>query len=179
MIPKVTTQRREYVPIGWIEPPVIPSDLVFVLEGASLTDFALLTSAMHMAWLRCVGGRLASSYRYSIGVVYNTFPTPPPRADLAGLEPLAKSLIDVRSRFESATLSDLYNPESMPTTLRRAHQRLDRAVDRAYRTARFNSERDRIEHLFMRYEELRRPLSPKPSNPNRRSRRRMTRIQSS
>ena len=74
VLPKVSSERREYVPIGWLEPPTIPSDLVFVLENATLADFALLTSAMHMAWLRHIGGRLKSDYRYSIGVVYNTFP---------------------------------------------------------------------------------------------------------
>lgn len=76
VIPKVSSERREYVPIGWLVPPTVPSDLVFVLEEATLADFALLTSAMHMAWLRHVGGRLESRYRYSIGLVYNTFPTP-------------------------------------------------------------------------------------------------------
>ena len=74
VIPEVSSERREYVPIGWLEPPVIPSNLVRVLEHASLVDFALLTSAIHMAWLRHVGGRLKSDYRYSIGLVYNTFP---------------------------------------------------------------------------------------------------------
>ena len=79
VIPEVSSERREYVPIGWLEPPVIPSNLVRVLENATLADFALLTSAMHMAWLRHVGGRLESRYRYSIGLVYNTFPPPPKR----------------------------------------------------------------------------------------------------
>ena len=77
VIPEVSSERREYVPIGWLEPPTIPSNLVRVLENATLADFALLTSAMHMAWLRHVGGRLESRYRYSIGLVYNTFPMPP------------------------------------------------------------------------------------------------------
>ena len=83
VVPEVSSERREYVPIGWLEPPVIPSNLVRVLENATLADFALLTSAMHMAWLRHVGGRLKSDYRYSIGLVYNTFPTPP-----AGAKPI-------------------------------------------------------------------------------------------
>ncbi len=76
VIPKVSSERREYVPIGWLEPPVIPSDLVFVIENASKSLFALLTSSMHMAWLRHIGGRLESRYRYSIGLVYNTFLSP-------------------------------------------------------------------------------------------------------
>ena len=74
VVPKVSSEQREYVPIGWLEPPTIPSDLVFAFQNATLSDFALLTSAMHMAWLRHVGGRLKSDYRYSIGLVYNTFP---------------------------------------------------------------------------------------------------------
>ena len=77
VVPKVSSERREYVPIGWLEPPTVPSDLVFVLQGATKPLFALLTSAMHMAWLRQIGGRLKSDYRYSIGSVYNTFPPPP------------------------------------------------------------------------------------------------------
>lgn len=92
VIPKVSSERREYVPVGWLEPPTIPSDLVFILQEATLTDFALLTSAMHMAWLRHIGGRLKSDYRYSIGLVYNTFPTPPSfisgNRNLSRLEPL-------------------------------------------------------------------------------------------
>ena len=77
VIPEVSSERREYAPIGWLEPPVIPSNLVRILVNATLADFALLTSAMHMAWLRHIGGRLKSDYRYSIGLVYNTFPMPP------------------------------------------------------------------------------------------------------
>ena len=79
VVPKVSSERREYVPIGWLEPPTIPSDLVFVLNDATKSLFALLTSAMHVSWLRYIGGRLKSDYRYSIGLVYNTFPHPRPR----------------------------------------------------------------------------------------------------
>ncbi len=158
VIPKVSSERREYVPVGWLEPPTIPSDLVFVLQNASLADFALLTSAMHMAWLRHVGGRLESRYRYSIGLVYNTFPTPPEGADLPKLEPLAQAVLDARAAHLGATLADLYDPDLMPPNLRRAHQALDRAVDRLYRPGGFASERERVEHLFMLYEKMRAPL---------------------
>jgi len=78
VIPRVSSGTREYAPIGWLEPPIIPSDATLVLKGAYLWDFALLTSAMHMTWLRAVGGRLGNGYRYSIGMIYNTFPLPPP-----------------------------------------------------------------------------------------------------
>ena len=108
VIPKVSSERREYVPVGWLKPPTVPSDLVFVLQDASLVDFALLTSAMHMAWLRHIGGRLESRYRYSIGLVYNTFPTPPEGADMSKLAPLAQAVLDARADHPNATLADLY-----------------------------------------------------------------------
>ena len=158
VIPKVSSERRDHVPIGWLEPPVIPSDLVFVLQNATLADFALLTSAMHMAWLRHIGGRLESRYRYSIGLVYNTFPWPPQDADRSKLEPLAQAVLDARAAHPGATLADLYDPLTMPPNLRKAHQALDRAVDRLYRRAGFASERERVEHLLMMYEGMRRPL---------------------
>ena len=167
-VPKVSSERREYVPTGWLEPPTIPSDLVFVLQNATLVDFALLTSAMHMAWLRHVGGRLESRYRYSIGLVYNTFPVPPKDADLSKLEPLAQAVLDARAANPVATLADLYDPDLMPPNLRRAHQALDRAVDRLYRRSGFSSERERVEHLFMLYEKSRSPLVSRPSARRRR-----------
>ncbi|MCY3875769.1 MAG: hypothetical protein OXF88_15965 [Rhodobacteraceae bacterium] len=158
VVPKVSSERREYVPTGWLEPPIIPSDLVFVLQDATYADFALLTSSMHMAWLRHIGGRLESRYRYSIGLVYNTFPMPPKGADLLKLEPLAQAVLDSRTAHPDATLADLYDPDLMPPNLRRAHQALDRAVDQLYRRTGFASERERVEHLFMLYERMRAPL---------------------
>ena len=158
VVPEVSSERRDYVPIGWLEPPVVPSNLVRVLENATLTDFALLTSSMHMAWLRHVGGRLKSDYRYSIGLVYNTFPLPDEGADLQSLNPLAQAVLDARAAHPDATLADLYDPDLMPLNLRKAHQALDRAVDRLYRPKRFASERERVEHLFVLYERMCAPL---------------------
>ena len=158
VIPQVSSERREYVPIGWIEPPAIPSDKLRLLPNATLTDFAILTSAMHMAWMRTVTGRLESRYMYSVGVVYNTFPAPPAGADRAALAPLAQAVLDARAAHPGATLADLYDPDLMPPGLRRAHARLDRAVDRLYRRAPFASERARVEHLFALYEKMRAPL---------------------
>ncbi len=158
VIPEVSSERREYVPIGWLEPPVIPSNLVRILENATLMDFALLTSAMHMAWLRHVGGRLKSDYRYSIGLVYNTFPTPQEDADMSNMEALAQDVLDARAAHPDATLADLYDPDIMPPNLRQAHRRLDRAVDRLYSRKGFTSERERIECLFMLYDKMRSPL---------------------
>ena len=161
VFPKVSSERREYVPIGWLEPPTIPSDLVFVLQNAALADFALLTSAMHMAWLRHIGGRLKSDYRYSIGIVYNTFPMPPKDTELSRLEPLAQAVLDARATHSGATLANLYDPDLMPPNLRRAHQVLDRAVDRLYRRSGFATERERVEHLFTTYEKICAPLASK------------------
>ena len=170
VVPKVSSERRQYAPIGWLEPPTIPSDLVFVLQNASLADFALLTSAMHMAWLRHIGGRLESRYRYSIGLVYNTFPMPPEAADLSRLEPLAQAVLDARAAHPGATLAELYDPDLMPLDLRRAHQGLDRAVDRLYRRGGFASERERVEHLFMLYERMHTPLAGATKRRKRRGR---------
>ena len=170
VVPEVSSERREYAPIGWLEPPVIPSSLVRILEHASLSDFAILTSAMHMAWLRHIGGRLESRYRYSIGLVYNTFPLPPKDADLSGLDVLAQDVLDARAVHPDATLADLYDPDLMPPNLRRAHQALDRAVDRLYRPRAFSSERERVEHLFTLYERMRAPLVAATKKKRRRRR---------
>ena len=161
VIPEVSSERREYAPIGWLEPPVIPSNLVRILENATLIDFALLTSAMHMAWLRYIGGRLKSDYRYSIGLVYNTYPTPPKGMKLSKLKPLGQAVLDARAAHSGATLAELYDPDLMPPNLRKAHQALDRAVDLLYSRKGFASERERVEHLFMLYEKMRTPLSAK------------------
>ena len=175
VVPEVSSERREYVPIGWLEPPVVPSNLVRVLEGATKPIFALLTSAMHMAWLRHIGGRLKSDYRYSIGLVYNTFPLPPgfADADTSSLEPLVQGVLNARAAHRGATLADLYDPNLMPPNLRRAHRALDRAVDRLYRRKRFTSERERVEYLFAQYERMQAPLAAKAAvrrRPRRRAR---------
>ena len=173
IIPQVSSERREYVPIGWLEPPVIPSEKLRLLPDATLADFALLTSAMHMAWMRAVTGRMKSDYMYSVGVVYNTFPMPPGSSDRSKLEPLAQAVLDARAAHPDATLADLYDPDLMPPNLRRAHQSLDRAVDRLYRAKRFSSEHDRVEYRFMLYEKMRTPLAAMmQEKPNRRRARR-------
>ena len=157
-IPEVSSERRAYVPIGWLEPPCIPSNQLLVVPDAGLWLFGLLASRMHMAWLRHVGGRLESRYRYSSGLVYNTFP-PPPVQDLSRLEPIVQAVLDARTAHPDETLADLHDPDLMPPDLRRAHQTLDRAVDRLYRRAGFSSERERVEHLFMLYEKMQVPLT--------------------
>ena len=111
IIPQVSSERREYVPIGWLEPPVIPSEKLRLLPDATLADFALLTSTMHMAWMRTVTGRMKNDYMYSVGVVYNTFPTPPAGANLSKLEPLAQAVLDARA----AIRTQLYPTFTIPT----------------------------------------------------------------
>ena len=158
VIPNTSSERREYVPIGWLGNDVIANQKLRILPDATLQDFALLTSAIHMAWMRAITGRMKSDYMYSVGVIYNTFPTPPGDADLSTLEPLAQAILDARAAHPEETLANLYDPDLMPPDLRRAHQTLDRAVDRLYRRTGFASERERVEHLFALYEKMRAPL---------------------
>ena len=171
VIPEVSSERRDYIPIGWLEPPVIPSNLVRIIENANKSPFALFTSAMHIAWLRHIGGRLESRYRYSIGLVYNTFPMPPvPAERLTRLELYADAVLAARAAHPDATLADLYDPDLMPPNLRRAHRDLDRAVDRLYRRSGFSSDRERVEHLLGLYEKMMVPLAAN-NKPSRRRRR--------
>jgi hypothetical protein len=172
VIPEVSSELRDYVPIGWLKPPVIPSNLVRVLLDADLWHFGVLTSSMHMAWLRQIGGRLESRYRYSIGIVYNTFPWPeatdPQRAKI---QSLAQAVLDARAQFSGATLADLYDVDAMPRQLRKTHRALDRAVDKLYRSTPFTGDRDRAEHLFGLYERLVAPLVAASTAPPKRLRR--------
>ncbi|BAU94040.1 methylase (plasmid) [Methylorubrum populi] len=159
-IPEVSSERREYVPIGWLEPPTIPSNLVRVLLDPDLWHFGILTSRMHMSWLRHIGGRLKSDYRYSAGVVYNAFPWPSATdAQRAKVRELAQAVLDARARFPGATLADLYDADVMRPELRKVHRALDAAVDRLYRGVAFGSDRERVEHLFGLYEKLVTPLT--------------------
>ena len=152
-IPEVSSERRDYIPIGWLEPPTVPSNLVRILPGATLWHFAILTSHMHMAWMRQIGGRLESRYRYSIGLVYNNFPWP-------------EASVAQRAKIETLALADLYDPDTMPASLRKAHHDLDLAIDRLYRKAAFGSDRERVEYLFTLYQRL---IDPLHSAKNRRA----------
>ena len=125
-----------------------------------------------MAWLAHIGGRLKSDYRYSSGLVYNTFPLPDAKDDqLLSLTPHARAVLDARGQYSDSSLADLYDPDLMPPPLRKAHQQLDRAVDRLYRRAVFHSERERVEHLLARYERIVAPLDAARPKPRRRRRR--------
>src|SRR4051794_19966468 len=145
--------------MGWLEPPTIPSEKLRLLKNVRLWHFGLLTSRMHMAWMRTVTGRLKSDYMYSVSVVYNAFPLPPvDDKALAKIEPLAQSILDARKKY-TGSLADLYDPLLMPGDQRRAHRVLDRAFDRLCRGSAFGSDRERVEHLFGLYEKLITPLA--------------------
>lgn len=158
VIPEVSSERREYVPIAVLEPPIIPSNLVRIIENASLSLFGLVTSTMHMSWMRHISGRLKSDYRYSIGLVYNAFPLPQNPKALTKIEPLAQAILDARGEYPDASLAELYDPNLMPAKLKKAHTALDRAVDRLYSRKGFTSERERAEHLFTLYEKMVAPI---------------------
>ena len=129
-----------------------------------------------MAWLRQIGGRLKSDYRYSIGLVYNTFPPPPAEPEaLECLAPLADAVLKARANHIGATLAELYDPDLMPTDLRRAHRAIDRAVDRLYRPRRFETESERLAHLLAAYERLQAPIAAQAAGKPRRHRRRRRR----
>jgi hypothetical protein len=116
---------------------------------------------MHMAWLRNIGGRLKSDYRYSIGIVYNTFPWPDPEERQRNrISTLAQGILNARARFPDASMADLYDSDVMPGELFQAHRTLDAAVDKLYRSEQFPGDRQRVEHLFTRYEKLVSPLLP-------------------
>ena len=149
-----------------MEPDTIVSNKLWILPGATLYHFGILTSAMHMAWMRQVTGRLEMRYQYSGSIVYNTFPWPEKITDerKAEIERLAQAVLDERAKHleKGATLADLYDPVTMPPGLAKAHAALDRAVDRAYRSAPFETERARVEHLFARYQSLTTLFPEKP-----------------
>ncbi|MGH9438318.1 MAG: type IIL restriction-modification enzyme MmeI [Terriglobia bacterium] len=162
VIPEVSSERRKYIPIGFVNPDTMASNLVKIFPNVTLYHFGVLSSAMHMAWVRQVCGRLESRYGYSNKLVYNNFPWPeaPTAKQRAAVEAAAQGVLDARNEFPDATLADLYDPLAMPPALTKAHASLDRAVDLCYRAQLFENDLRRIEHLFALYEKLTAPLLP-------------------
>jgi len=160
LIPEVSSERRNYIPIGFMLPDVISANTNFLVPSDSLYLFGTLTSAMHMAWVRQVGGRLKSDYRYSGSMVYNNYPWPESATpkQRAAVEAAAQAVLEARAQYPTSTLADLYDPLTMPAPLLKAHQALDRAVDRCYRPEAFESDRHRVEYLFALYEKITAPL---------------------
>lgn len=133
IIPSASSERRQYVPIGFMNPNVIASNLVSIVPNASMYQFGVLTSATHMAWMKTVGGRLKSDYRYTGSVVYNTFPWPTPTEEqIAQIRITAQAILDARKLYPDRSLADLYDPDKMPEELRLAHDNNDKAVMSAY-----------------------------------------------
>lgn len=154
LVPRVSSERRRYAPIGFISPNTLTSDSAHIITGATLYHFGILESEMHMAWMRQVCGRLESRYRYSKDIVYNNFPWPenPSEQVKNDIKEKAQAVLDARKQFPNTTLADLYNPETMPKVLLDAHTALDRAVDKAYGVRLFENELKRLEFLFGMYQ---------------------------
>ncbi|MFH1159222.1 MAG: type IIL restriction-modification enzyme MmeI, partial [Pseudomonadota bacterium] len=161
VVPKVSSERRNYIPIGFELPSTLASDLVFIIPNATLYHLGILSSVMHMSWVRSVCGRLESRYRYSAGIVYNNFPWP----DATGkqrqkIEKAAQGVLDARAKYPKSTLADLYNSTTMPPDLVKAHDALDKAVDEAYGKTGFKNEAQRVAFLFELYQKITSPLAP-------------------
>ncbi|HPX08311.1 MAG TPA: methylase [Tenuifilaceae bacterium] len=155
IIPSVSSERRSYIPIGFLPSNIIASNLCLIIPNAELYHFGVLTSEMHMAWVRFVCGRLESRFRYSNSIVYNNYPWPqsPTPKQVSAIEEAAQRVLDARLQFPNSSLAVLYDPLTMPPALVKAHQQLDRAVDAAYRPQPFTSEAKRIEFLFELYDQ--------------------------
>ena len=166
LVPKVSSETRLYLPVGFVKPSVIVNGSALVVPNAKLYHFGVLSSAMQMAWLRHIGGRMKSDYQMSARLVYNNFPWPQnvTEKQFTQVEKAAQAVLDARAESPNATLADLYNPLTMPAKLVKAHTQLDRAVDSCYRPQQFANERLRIEFLFNLYTTLDTPLTAPRKN---------------
>ncbi|SDX71499.1 hypothetical protein SAMN05421644_11072 [Allochromatium warmingii] len=156
VIPKVSSENRTYIPIGFCKPEIIASGSMLVIANAKTYHFGVLSSAMHMAWMRITAGRMKSDYQYSNSIVYNNFPWPdnPTPKRRQAIETAAQAVLDARAAHPNASLATLYDPLTMPPELVKAHRKLDAAVDAAYSKRKFTSDSDRVALLFERYQKL-------------------------
>ena len=155
VIPRVSSERRRYIPIGFMPPEIIAADSLSIIPDATLYHFGVLTSNVHMAWMRVVCGRLKSDYRYSGSVVYNNFPwCQPTEEQKARIEATAQAILDARAKYPDCSLADLYDEVTMPPELRRAHQENDRAVMAAYGFSTKMTESECVAELFKLYKSL-------------------------
>ena len=154
VVPLHSSENRRFIPIGFCESEYIVHNSCAAIEDATPFDFGVLTSTMHMAWVKYTCGRLESRYRYSNGIVYNNFPWPvaPTTAQVQKIETAAKGVLDARTAHPNATLADLYDPLTMPPNLVKAHQVLDAAVDAAYGRKAFKNDAVRVAFLFELYQ---------------------------
>lgn len=171
VIPEVSSERRRFIPMGYMQPDTLCSNLVKIARNATLFHFGVLSSTMHMAWVRNTCGRLKSDFRYSKDIVYNNFPWPekPSSTHVRTIEAAAQAVLDARASFPKATLSDLYHPDTMPPALSKAHDALDRAVDSAYGRKSLASDAQRVAFLFELYQKYT-SLLPGDSKPKKRRR---------
>ncbi|WP_071467643.1 class I SAM-dependent DNA methyltransferase [Polynucleobacter asymbioticus] len=155
-LPIVSSERREYIPIAYLEPNVISGNKLFCVPNALLSDFAIMTSSMHMAWMRAVCGRMKSDYSYSNSIVYNNFVWTGELTEIQinKITETAQAILDARNIYPNATLADLYDPLTMPVELVKAHQANNKAVDEAYGYKGGDDDASRVAFLFKRYEEL-------------------------
>ena len=155
LIPSTTSENRRYIPIGYINKDIVTTNANFTVPNATLYHFGILTSNVHMAWMRAVCGRLKSDYRYSKDIVYNNFPwcTPTDTQKLK-IEQTAQAILDARAKYPDASLADLYDETTMPPELRKAHQANDRTVMAAYGFDTKISEAECVAKLMERYREL-------------------------
>ena len=155
VIPRVTSSRRTYIPIGILNKDYITTDLVQMIPNGTMYEFGILTSPIHNDWMRLVAGRLGMGYRYSGTIVYNTFPFPTVTDEQKKhIERLAEEILLTREDFAGDTLAKLYDPDTMPESLKIAHQNLDDAVDKLYNPKGFADTASRLAHLLERYESL-------------------------
>lgn len=154
IIPRVSSESRKYIPIGYLQKEIIISDSAISLPNAKLYHFGIITSIMHMCWVKTTCGRLKSDFRYSNTIVYNNYPWPesPTDKQIKAIEEKAQAVLDARATFPNSSLADLYSPLTMPPALVKAHNELDKAVDAAYSKQAFTSEAKRMEFLFELYE---------------------------
>ena len=173
LIPRTTSENREYIPIGFFTKENIVSDTCLSVPNATLFHFGILTSTMHVAWVKQVCGRLKSDFRYSKDIVYNNFPWPtsPSEKQIHIIEAAAQLILDVRLKYPESSLANLYNPLTMPPDLVKAHQQLDKAVDLCYRPQAFTNERTRIEFLFDLYTQYVAPLQAQLDKLNKKTKR--------
>ncbi len=165
LFPKVSSERRNYLPLGFLPQTVVANGSSLVIPDANYFHFGVLSARLHMAWMRVVCGRMKSDYQYSVTIVYNNFPWPDPTPEQrTKVETCAAAVLAAREPHlppgGMSTLADLYDPLTMPPALSKAHADLDRAVERCYRAEPFRSDRERVELLFRLYEQLTSPLLP-------------------
>jgi hypothetical protein len=163
-IPKVSSERRSYLPICYASKEWIASGSLLIIPNATLHEFGVLNSSMHMSWMRAVCGRMKSDYQYSASVVYNNYPWPGFAGEALSdkhrnaIEQAAKGVLDARAQFADASLADLYDPLTMPPALLKAHQKLDTAVDAAYQPSggkkTYASDAERVAFLFELYQRI-------------------------